>query len=79
MGVAIIGTIVATLYVHYDAAHERNAARIEEVDAQVQRLEHAVAALSGRVAGEVPAPIVPAPTPASLTTATAAHQADPVP
>jgi len=69
IGVALIGTAVATLYVHDDSYHERNAARIEEVGAQVQRLERAVTALSVRVSAETPLAAAPAVvTPTSLTT-----------
>jgi hypothetical protein len=64
----LIGTAATTLYVHDDSVHERNTARIDELDEHVQRLERAVTALSGRVASE--AEIAPAPTvtQTSLTT-----------
>jgi len=68
IGVALIGTSVVTLYVHDDAAYERNSARIEQLDAQVQRLEVALTRLAGRVASEAPPPAVPKATPAALTT-----------
>jgi hypothetical protein len=68
IGVALIGTAVATLYVHDDSDHERNAARIEQVDAHVQRLERAVTALSGRVAAEMPVEAAPTVAQTSLAT-----------
>ena len=70
IGVAVIGTAVATLYVHDDSVHERNTARIEKLDAQVQRLELAVTTLSGRVAEESFADRVPNATPTALTSVT---------
>jgi len=68
IGVALIGTVVATLYVHDDSVHERNAARIEQIAAHVDQLDLAVSRLAGRVAGEMPAPAVPKATPTALTT-----------
>lgn len=70
IGVVVIGTAAATLYVHDDSVHERNSARIEELDEHVQRLERAVATLSGRVADELSADRAAATTAASLTTVT---------
>jgi hypothetical protein len=74
IGVAIIGTAVATLYVHDDSEHVRNAARIEQLDAHVQRLERALGVLSMRVAGEMPVNSVPAATPAALTVVSSPHR-----
>jgi hypothetical protein len=75
MGVAIIGAVVATLYVHDDAAHERNSARIEQVDAKVQRLERALTTLSVRVSGETPPTIVPLATQTAVTADSATPRA----
>jgi hypothetical protein len=68
MGVALIGTAIATLYVHDDSVHERSEARIDQLDAQVRQLELAVSRLAGRVAEESRVPAVATATPASLTT-----------
>jgi len=69
VGVAAIGTAVALLYGHDDAAHERNSQRIAKLEAQVQQLEREVTTLSGHVAERVPDNVVPAVTPTSLTSA----------
>lgn len=51
-GVAVIGAAVALLYYHDDSAHELEAARIAELEAQVQRLEQALIKSSGQVTAE---------------------------
>ena len=76
IGVAVIGTAVATLYIHDDSVHERNTARIEDIDAHVQRLERAVATLSGRVADERPATEVPAAPPTAMTSLATSRDSD---
>ena len=67
VGVAAIGVAVALLYNQDDAAHERNAARIDKLEAHVERLEQAVTRLSGRVAESMPSNAPAMATPTSLT------------
>jgi hypothetical protein len=76
IGVAVIGTAVATLYIHDDSVHERNTARIDDIDAHVQRLERAVATLSGRMAEEKPAGALPTSPPTAMTSLATSRDSD---
>lgn len=59
IGVALIGATVVLLYYRDDTAHEREVARIAELETQVQSLEHALARKAVREAPDPSLAAVP--------------------